>query len=134
MALVKKRYLVITRARNSFLADFLLPAFLVAIGLYLSSIDLLTQNYPTRHLTIEAYPNERPLIFNINNFNQTDGQIQDYVEDNFAADIGPGRPFSELVPVNTNVTTHLFEQAAEVDDVIFEMRHKTPSYGQFFFQ
>jgi hypothetical protein len=69
LALIKKRYLVITRARKTFLADFLLPAILVAIGLYLSSIDLLTQNYPARHLTVDAYPTERPLIFNINNFN-----------------------------------------------------------------
>ena len=50
-----------------------------------------------------------------------------------ASDVGT--IWSELQPVDTNLTSHFFEQAAEVDDVIFAARETHgPQYGQFFIQ
>ena len=38
------------------------------------------------------------------------------------------------MPVETNLSAHFFEQAAEIDDVVFEQRHKSgASYGGSFF-
>lgn len=59
--------------------------------------------------------------------------MQNFVEKGFGAEVGEGKLFSELRPVDTNLSSHFFEQAAEIDDVVFAHRHKTgPSYGGSF--
>jgi len=48
--------------------------------------------------------------------------------------VGPGKLYSHLKPVDTSVNSHFFEQAKEVDNVIFDERHKSGlSYGGHFF-
>jgi hypothetical protein len=38
----------------------------------------------------------------------------------FGADVGEGKLFSHFMPVETNLSAHFFDQAAEIDDVVFE--------------
>lgn len=53
-----------------------------------------------------------------------------FVERNFMADVGPGKMFSKLKPVDTNVTAHFFDQAKQLDEVLFDERLISgPSYG-----
>jgi hypothetical protein len=48
-----------------------------------------------------------------------------------ASDLGD--LWSELKPVETNLTSHFFDQAAEVDNAIFNARNTHgPQYGQYF--
>ena len=59
--------------------------------------------------------------------------MQNFVERGFGADVGEGKLFSRLQPVETNLSSHFFKQAEEIDDVLFEQRHENgPSYGGSF--
>ena len=68
-ALVKKKILVMIRDPKSFMMDFFFPIILIVSGLYVSQIELLSDNYPTRALTAYGFPEGNPLIYNQHNFN-----------------------------------------------------------------
>ena len=69
-------------------------------------------------------------VHNKNNFNQTDGEVQEFVDRAFASDIGT--LWSGMHPVETNTSSHFFEQCKEVDNYLFEARHTHgPQYGQY---
>ena len=121
------------RDPKSFVMDFFFPIILIFVGLYVSQIDLLSQEYPKRALTAYGFPTGRPLIYNQHNFNQTEDEVHTFVRRGFGADVGEGKLFSHYMPVETNLSAHFFEQAAEIDDVVFEQRHKSgASYGGSF--
>ena len=58
----------------------------------------------------------------MHNFNQTDGEVADYVERNFGSDIGPGKLYSHDVPIATNTSQHFFKQVKQVDNAIYDGR------------
>ena len=73
------------------------------------------------------------MIYNEANFNQSAGDITEFVDRAFSSDIGS--LWSAKHPVSTNTSSHFFDQCAEVDDAIFEARHlHGPQDGQYFFQ
>jgi hypothetical protein len=84
-----------TRDRRSFVMDFFCPMVLIWLGLWVSTLELVDQDLPVRHLSVYDYPQERPLVYNMHNFNQTDGQVSEFVKKNFGSDVGPGKLFSE---------------------------------------
>ena len=108
------------RDPKSFTMDFFFPIILIYLGLYVSKVELLSQEYPKRALTAYGFPQGNPLIYNQHNFNQTEDEVQTYVERNLMSDVGEGKMFSHLQPVDTNFSSHFFEQAEEIDDVLFE--------------
>ena len=108
-ALIRKRILVMLGDRKSFLMDFFFPIFLVWLGQYLSTLDLISDKYPKRDLSVYNFPSGRPFIHNTHNFNQTDGEVAEFIERNFAADIGPGKFFSEDISIDTNTSSHFFD-------------------------
>ena len=69
LALSRKKMLVMTRDRRSFLMDTLFPSLLMALGLYLTTVELLSEDYPTRALVPAGFPTPQPLIYNRENFN-----------------------------------------------------------------
>ena len=75
--------------------DFFCPMVLIWLGLWVSTLELVDQDLPVRHLSVYDYPQERPLVYNMHNFNQTDGQVSEFVKKNFGSDVGPGKLFSE---------------------------------------
>jgi hypothetical protein len=60
----------------------------------------------------------------MHNFNQTDGEVADFIERTFSADIGPGKFFSSDVAVATNTSEHFFDQVKQVDNYIFDHRNE----------
>ena len=54
------------------------------------------------------YPQERPLVYNLHNFNQTEGEVSEFVEKNFGSDVGPGKLFSHYQPITTDTDDHFF--------------------------
>ena len=54
------------------------------------------------------YPQERPLVYNLHNFNQTEGEVSEFVEKNFGSDVGPGKLFSRYQPIETDTDDHFF--------------------------
>ena len=62
--LVKKRILVMIKDPKSFLMDFFFPIALIYFGLYFSTIDIVSTNYPKRALSPYDYPHGNPLIYN----------------------------------------------------------------------
>lgn len=69
LALVKKKILVMTRDPRSFTMDFFFPIILIFCGLYVSTVELLSNDYPKRNLTAYGFPQGGPLIYNYHNFN-----------------------------------------------------------------
>ena len=69
LALLKKRVLVMTRDPRSFAMDFFFPMILVWLGLWVSTLELINQDLPARTLTAYDYPQGRPLVYNLHNFN-----------------------------------------------------------------
>lgn len=69
LALLKKRALVMTRDPKSFVMDFFCPMILIWLGLWVSTLELVNQDLPPRALTVYDYPQERPLVYNLHNFN-----------------------------------------------------------------
>lgn len=63
-ALAKKKLLVMTRDPKSFLMDFFFPIILIVTGLYVSQIDLISEDYPKRALSVYDFPQGNPLIYN----------------------------------------------------------------------
>ena len=120
VALVKKKVLVMVRDPYIFVMDFFFPMILIYAGLYVSQVELINQNFPKRALTAYEFPRGGPLIYNQHNFNQTEDEVQSFMERSFSADVGPGKLFSELMPIDTNISAHFFDQAAELDDVLFD--------------
>jgi hypothetical protein len=98
-ALIRKRVLVMLGDRKSFLMDFFFPIFLMWLGQYLSTLDLISDKYPRRDLSVYNFPQGRPFVHNTHNFNQTEGEVADYIERNFKADIGPGKFFSKDISI-----------------------------------
>jgi len=68
-ALTKKKLIVALRDRKSFLMDFFFPLILIVFGLYMSQVELLSQDYPRRWLSVYDFPQGRPMIYNQHNFN-----------------------------------------------------------------
>jgi hypothetical protein len=66
---MKKKILVMIRDPKSFLMDFFFPFILIFLGLWVSTLDLINQDFPKRDLTAYDFPQERPLIYNSENFN-----------------------------------------------------------------
>lgn len=121
--------------RRSFLMDFFFPLLLIWAGQYISTVELISDVYPRRELSAYQFPQGRPLFRNLHNFNQTDGEVSEFVEKNFGSDIGPGKLFSEDRPINVNTTSHFFDQVKEVDNAIYNERGLVGAqYGDFFFQ
>ena len=115
--------------------DFFFPFLLIFLGLWVSTLELINQDFPMRALTSYQFPHGRPLIYNSENFNQTDEEIEDFIQMAFGADIGDGKLWSEARPTPVNTTSHFFDQVTEIDDIIYEDRLETgPHYGQFFVQ
>ena len=75
LALVKKKLLVMVRDPKSFLMDFFFPMSLIYFGLYVSTIDLISQDYPKRIVSAYGFPHGLPLIYNQHNFNQTEDEV-----------------------------------------------------------
>lgn len=123
VALIRKRLLVLLGDRKSFIMDFFFPIFLIWLGQYLSTLELISDKYPKRELSAYNFPQGRPFVHNLHNFNQTDGEVADYIERNFAADIGPGKFFSEDIPIATNTSAHFFDQVKQIDNYIFDHRN-----------
>jgi hypothetical protein len=91
-----------TRDRRSFFIDALLPIVLIIIGLYMTTVDLIgNAHYPVRNMSAYDFPGKQPLIYNRHNFNQTDDEVQDFIDRTMAADIGT--MWSHLNPVDTDV-------------------------------
>ena len=84
-----------TRDPKSFLMDFFCPMILIWLGLWVSTLELINQDHPLRALSVYDYPQDRPLAYNLHNFNQTDGEVTEFVERNYGSDVGPGKLFSE---------------------------------------
>ena len=78
-ALARKRALVLSGDRRSFLMDFFFPIFLIWVGQYISTLELISDKYPRRDLSVYNFPQGRPLVHNLHNFNQTDGEVADFV-------------------------------------------------------
>ena len=89
------------RDPKSFFMDFFFPIFLIVSGLYVSQVDFIPQDYPKRNLSAYDFPRGAPLIYNQHNFNQTDDEVQSFIERSFMADVGNGddQIFSELMPI-----------------------------------
>lgn len=64
VALVRKKVLAMVRDPRSFLMDFFFPIALIALGIYVSQIELISQDYPERALTAYDFPRGGPLIYN----------------------------------------------------------------------
>ena len=122
LALIRKRVQVILGDRKSFLMDFFFPIFLVWLGQWLSTVELISDKYPKRDLSTYLFPQGRPLIHNLHNFNQTSGEVSEYVERTFSADIGPGKFFSQDIAIATNTSSHFFDQAKQIDNYIYDHR------------
>ena len=101
--------------RKSFLMDFFFPLFLIWLGLYMSTIELISDVYPRRDITAYDFPQGKPFVHNLHNFNQTDGEVSEYIERTFSSDVGPGKLWSEDIAIDTNTTSHFFDQAKEID-------------------
>lgn len=130
MALVKKKVLVMARDPKSFFMDFFLPILLIFLSLYVSTIDLLSQDYPTRMVSAYGFPHGQPLVYNLHSFNQTEDEIQSFIDRSFSHDVGQDKLFSRLMPVDLDLNAHFFDQAAHMDDIIFELRHRNGAqYG-----
>ena len=69
VALVKKKVLVMVRDPKSFTMDFFFPIILIYMGLYVSRINLLSEDYPKRSLSAYDFPDGNGLIYNQHNFN-----------------------------------------------------------------
>ena len=81
-------------------------------------------------MTAYEFPQGRPLIYNSENFNQTDEDIEDFIEMAFRSDIGEGKLWSEARPTEVNTSAHFFDQAKQLDNAIFDDRNVTgPHYG-----
>lgn len=102
--------------------DFFFPILLIWVGQYLTTLDLISDVYPKRDLSAYLFPQGRPFVHNLHNFNQTDDEVADYVSRNFAADIGPGKFFSEDIAIPTNTSAHFFDQVKQIDNYIFDHR------------
>lgn len=114
--------------------DFFFPIFLIWVGQYISTLELISDKYPRRDLSVYNFPQGRPFVHNLHNFNQTDGEVADYVERNFGADIGPGKFFSEDIAIATNTSEHFFDQVKQIDNYIYNHRDQYGAqYGDFFF-
>ena len=60
--------------------------------------------------------------------------MQLFIENGFGADVGEDKLYSALRPIDTNITDHFFEQAAQIDNILFEERLENgPQYGGQFF-
>ena len=81
--------------------------FLIVAGLYLTTVELVSDNMPVRLVMPEGFPHNQPLIYNKNNFNQTDGEVQDFVERGFGNEMG--HLWSKYDPISTNISDHFFE-------------------------
>jgi hypothetical protein len=53
-----------TRDRKSFIMDTVFPMILIVIGLYLTQVEFLSDDYPKRMLSPEGFPKGQPLIYN----------------------------------------------------------------------
>lgn len=109
-----------TRDRKSFLADLIFPSLLMAIALYLNDIQILSDEAPTRKLHPDGFPLGQTLIHNENNFNQTDGEVGEFIDKAFGADIGT--LWSKKEVVKTSVKEDFWTQVREVDNTIFKAR------------
>ena len=83
-----------TRDTKSFIMDFFFPMLLIWLGLWVSTLELINQDLPSRNLTVYDYPQGRPLVHNLHNFNQTDGEVSEFIEYGFGSDVGPDKLFS----------------------------------------
>ena len=63
------------RDPKSFVMDFFFPIFLIYIGLYVSTVELISNDYPKRALSAYDFPEGNPLIYNQHNFNQTEDEV-----------------------------------------------------------
>lgn len=95
------------RDPKSFIMDFFFPILLIFSGLYVSKVDLIPDNYPKRALSVYDFPQGGPLIYNKNNFNQTDDEIDSFIERSFGVDIGPDKLFSLTKPVIVSNTPEI---------------------------
>ena len=55
-ALMRRKVLTLTRDRRGFLIDFLFPMFLIVFGLYLTTVELVSDNMPRRLVMPEGFP------------------------------------------------------------------------------
>ena len=123
------------RDPRSFAMDFFFPMLLIWLGLWVSTLELINQDLPARNLSAYDYPHGRPLVYNLHNFNQTEGEVTEFIEKGFGSDVGPGKLFSEYKPINTDTDDHFFNQSKQIDDIIFEQRNEVGAqYGQYFIQ
>lgn len=126
--LIAKRLKVAFRDRGSFFMDTVFPVFFIFFGLWISTLDLVPE-LPLRSMSVYEYPNGAPLIVNSANFNQTD-EVLEFIERTMGPDVGPGKFFSEIRPIDVNTSDHFFNQTKTVDSYIYEVRNETgPQYG-----
>ena len=107
-ALARKKFITMTKDK-SFYMDFLLPNFLMVIGLWLTTIDFIAQSsYPVRDLNINDFPQNQPLFYNQHNVNQTDGEVQEFIDRTMGNDVGTH--WSHLNPIEHDHEDEFFEQ------------------------
>jgi hypothetical protein len=88
--------------------DALLPIILIVIGLYMTTVDLIATNkYPVRSLSPYNFPGNQPLIYNRKNFNQTDDEVQDFIDRTMKHDIGT--MWSHMQPIDTDIKAPFFD-------------------------
>ena len=64
LALSRKKLIVMTRDRKNFIMDVLFPSLLIIIGLYLTTVELVSDDYPSRALNPAGFPQNNPMIYN----------------------------------------------------------------------
>lgn len=89
--------------------DLLLPCLIIIGGLYVSTLQLVPSGHPIRLNSVYKFPQGQNLHYNVENFNQTKSEIQEYVDYAFSSDIGEGKLWATANTINTNTETHFFD-------------------------
>ena len=112
MALARKKALVLIRDPKAFFMDFFFPLILIFSGLWLSTQKLVSDDLPRRSVTVYDFPQERPLMINRYNFNQTDDEVTRFVKRSMLDDVGPGKLWNEVDWIEHDIRQMFFDQCA----------------------
>jgi len=66
---MKKKILLQIRDFRSCFMDILLPCIMIVGGIYISKLEIIPEGHPTRNLSLYDFPQGRPFVHNIENFN-----------------------------------------------------------------
>ena len=128
-ALIKRKILVQVRDRKACLMDLLLPCVMIIGGLYITTLDLVSDSDSIRNLSAYDFPSQK-FVHNAANFNQTNEDLETFFDNGFRSDIGSLWTSEETLDLNT--TEHFFDQIKDMDAHLYNQSEA--SYGQFFVQ